>query len=235
MALPPSPGLESSFHAARGCQASRLQGPQPLCDAHLAFLWVSQSQPRTLDIFQISIPHFLIHLTPAPAPLLASYLHYHVGPWLRAILAGWKVGGSMESDHDGLLIRGRQVVDDRFYTLGNVQGVLWTLSDLWRKKGLSGLFRCGHLPSLPPSNSSPFIAPLQVAVSLCYPPTQSGTTGPKGAVTLNSICPLLLTRTPHFSQSPSCLSPSPGSITRYPCQILPSSEVLAMDHLLSLL
>lgn len=235
MALLLSPVLESSFHAARGCQASRLQSPQPQCDAHLAFFWISQSQPRTLDIFQISIPQFLIHLTPAPTLLLASYLHYHVGPWLRAILAGWKVGGSMESDRDGLLIRGRQVADDRFYTLGHVQGVLWTLSDLWRKQGLSGLFWYGHIPLLPPSNSSPLLAPLQVTVSLCYPPTQSGTTGPNGAVVLDSTFLLPLIHTPHFSQSSSCLSPNPGSITRYPCQILPSSEVLAFGHLLSLL
>lgn len=37
----------------------------------------------------------------------------------------------MESDNDGLLIRGRQVAHDRFHTLGSVQGVLWAFSNLW--------------------------------------------------------------------------------------------------------
>lgn len=76
----------------------------------------------------------------------------------------------MESDNDGLLIRRRQVADDRFHTLRGIQGVLWALSDLWREQGLSSLFWCGwFFPLLPLYNSNPLIVPLQVAVSLCHP------------------------------------------------------------------
>ena len=89
-------------------------------------------------ISQISIPWFLLQLGHHPlASLSASYLHYHIGPWLRAILGGRKVGGPMESDCDDLLIRGRQVADDRVHILGGIRGLLWALGDLWGKPGLS--------------------------------------------------------------------------------------------------
>lgn len=89
-------------------------------------------------IFQIPVPWFLLQLGHRPLPSLsASYLHYHIGPWLRAILRGRKVGGPMESDWDDLLIRGRQVADDRVHILGGIRGLLWALGDLWGKPRLS--------------------------------------------------------------------------------------------------
>lgn len=137
-------------------------------------------------------------------PTLSSYLHYYVGPRLRAIFAGREVGGSMESDHDDLLIGRRQVAGDRFHSLGGVWGALWALGDLWREPGLSGLFL------LPPGTSCPLLSPLQVAISLCHSPTQSGTMVPKGQLSLTPfssyLCP-----TAHISPFPFCLSPGPGS------------------------
>lgn len=112
----------------------------------------------------------------------------------------------MESDRDSLLIRRRQVADDRFHSLGGVWGVFWALGDLWREPGLSGPFL------LPPGTSCPLISPLQVAISLYHSPIQSVTMVPKGAVIFDPIFSLPLPHSPHLSQFPSCLSPGPGSI-----------------------
>lgn len=92
----------------------------------------------------------------------------------------------MESDRDSLLIRRRQVADDRFHSLGGVWGVFWALGDLWREPGLSGLFL------LPPGTSCPLISPLQVAISLYHSPIQSVTMVPKGAVIFDPIFSLPL-------------------------------------------
>ena len=154
MALPSSPALVSSFPHSR-------EDVRPhLCRAHGP--WVIHTWPSFPSGCHSPSPEPLsdhipnIHtLVSAPActpslPLLStSFLYYHVGPWCRAILAGRKVGDPMRSDHDGLLMRGSQVADDRGHLLGGIHGVFWALSDLWRKPGLSGLFQGGSLPLLP--------------------------------------------------------------------------------------
>lgn len=136
----------------------------------------------------------------------------------------------MKSDCDNLPIRRRKVTDDRFHSLGGVWGVLWALGDLWRESGLSGLLL------LPSGNSSPLISPLQVAISLCHFPTQSGTTAPKGAVIFDHIFSPSLPHSPYLSRYLSCLSPGPGSIifcrmreATLPFKFSPSSKPLLLQ------
>lgn len=90
--------------------------------------------------FQMLIRWFLF-ADPSPAlPRLPGYLHHHVGPRVRAIPAGRKVGSPIQSDRDSLLITGSQVVAVRIWVLGGIQAVLWLFRNLLGEPGLSGLF-----------------------------------------------------------------------------------------------
>lgn len=203
MALPSSPALVSSFPHSR-------EDVKPhLCRAHSP--WVIHTWPSFLSGCHSPIPESLgahipnIHMlvsapghTPSLTLLSTSYLYYHIGPWCRAILAGGKVGGPMESDRSGLLMRGSQVADDRVQLLGGIHGIFWALSDLWRKPGLSGLFQRGHLTLLPL---------VRVTASLCHPHTQSATTG---AVNFDPFSSVPLSHPPHLYLPLASPSPDPA-------------------------
>lgn len=85
--------------------------------------------------FQIFIRWFLFEDLSLALPNLPSYLHHHIGPWFRAILAGRKVGSSIQSDRDSLLMTWSQVVGVRIWVLGGIQAVSCFFRNLWGEQG----------------------------------------------------------------------------------------------------